>query len=279
MLRNLENACKSACVLFVAWFPVPILRSFHFSFSGHLRRAAGLVGTTVSFPFEPASNLTAAVSAVFRVSGECWFPGAPLKAEQLKLAPSVVRLHRNLGHPRTEDFVRALLQHGRMDPECVALARRLRCATCERTKRPLPPRPTSLKSFGSFNDKLCMDYLFLHDVKGVKHAGGYNVFIWMPSRDPNAVLEAFTNSWATWAGYPRTIKLDQDGAFEGSFQDTVGKVSELDYSPAEAHWQAGEVEAFNRAFRYTAEKLIDEKQLQGTDEMKMLGILVLWAQR
>ena len=215
-------------------------------------------------------------------AGECWFPGAPLKAEQLKLAPSVVRLHRNLGHPRTEDFVRALLQHGRIDPECVALARRLRCATCERTKRPLPPRPTSLKTFGSFNDKLCMDYVFLHDVKGVKHnylhllepAGGYNVFIWMPSRDPNTVLEAFTNSWATWAGYPRIIKLDQDGAFEGSFQDTVGKVSELDYSPAEAHWQAGEVEAFNRAFRYTAEKLIDEKQLQGTDEMKMLGILV-----
>ena len=61
---------------------------------------------------------------------------------------SVVRLHRNLGHPRTEDFVRALVQHGRMDPECINLAKRLKCATCERTRRPLPPRPTSLKATG-----------------------------------------------------------------------------------------------------------------------------------
>jgi hypothetical protein len=37
------------------------------------------------------------------------------------------------------------------------------------------------------------------------------------------------------------------------------KVSEIDYSAAEAHWQNVEVEAFNRAFRFTAERLIDEK--------------------
>ena len=106
-------------------------------------------------------------------AGECWFQGPPLRAEQKKLAPSVVRLHRNLGHPRTEDFVRALVQHGRMDPECINLAKRLKCATCERTR--------------CFNDKVCMDFVFLHDIKHtylhiLDPAGGYNLFAWSPSR-------------------------------------------------------------------------------------------------
>jgi hypothetical protein len=38
--------------------------------------------------------------------------------------------------------------------------------------------------------------------------------------------------------------------------------------------QNGEVEAFNRAFRFTAERLIDEKQLVGYHDMKQLGIIV-----
>ncbi|CAK9048607.1 Retrovirus-related Pol polyprotein from transposon RE1 (Retro element 1) (AtRE1) [Includes: Protease RE1 [Durusdinium trenchii] len=216
-------------------------------------------------------------------SGECWFIGPPLRHEQRRLAPSLVRMHRNLGHPRTEDFVRALAQHGKIDPEAVALARRLRCASCERTKRPLPPRPTSLKAVGSFNDKVCLDVVFLHDVDEVKHtylhvldpAGGFYVFCWIPSRNPEDVLDNFNKVWASWAGLPRSIWADQDGAFQGAFAQTLQAHGvELDYVPAEAHWQAGEVEAYNRAFRYTANKIIDEKQLAGDSSMQLLGTLV-----
>ena len=215
-------------------------------------------------------------------AGECWFQGPPLRHEQRKLAPSVVRLHRNLGHPRTEDLVRAMVQHGRMDPECITLAKRLKCATCERTKKPLPPRPTSLKAHGVFNEKICMDYVFLHDCSGNKHnylhildpAGSFNMFVWVPNRDPDSVLRAFQDSWASWAGYPRHCLVDQDGAFGGVFADVIGKVTDIDGIAAEAHWQAGEVEAFNRAFKYAAEKIIDEKQLDGDLDMKSLGIIV-----
>ena len=178
-------------------------------------------GDVVEDPMAEAAEEGMAHEGLVRqdfASGECWFSGSPLKAEQKRWAPALVRMHRNLGHPRPPDFVRALLQHGKVDPEAIALARRLKCATCERTRRPLPPRPSSLKSVGSFNDKLCLDLVFLHDTNEEKHtylhildpAGGYNVFIWIPSRAPEDVLEHFNKSWSSCAGFPRSIWADRD---------------------------------------------------------------------
>lgn len=119
-----------------------------------------------------------------------------------------------------------------MDPECITLARRLKCAACKRTRRLLPPRPTSLKATGCFNDKVCLDYVFLHDAEGnylhiLDPAGGTNVFIWVPSRLPGDALQAFNDSWAMWAGYPTRIWADQDGAFGSIFSETLEKVSEI----------------------------------------------------
>ena len=51
--------------------------------------------------------------------GEMWFIGPPLRHEQRRLAPALVRLRRNLGHPRTEDLVRALAQNGKVDAEAI----------------------------------------------------------------------------------------------------------------------------------------------------------------
>ena len=216
-------------------------------------------------------------------AGECWFVGPPLTSGQKKLAPALVRMHRNLGHPRKEDFVRALAQQDRLEQDALVLARRLRCATCERTRRPLPPRPSSLKSTPAFNTKLSLDFVYLHDSNGEKFhylhildpAGAFNVFALVKSREPSEALDVFTTSWANWAGYPAQMRLDRDGSFEGVFYEKLTDLGlNLDYIPAEAHWQAGDVEAFNRAFRNVANKLIDEYQIQGEQDMRMLGASV-----
>ncbi|CAE7230751.1 RE1, partial [Symbiodinium sp. CCMP2456] len=213
-------------------------------------------------------------------SDEVWFVGPPLTAEQKKLAPFVVKAHRNLGHPRAEDLTRALAQNAKVQPEAVTLSRRLRCATCERTKRPLPPRPASFKVLGSFNDRVCLDLVHLRDAKNQPHwflhvlepNGSFNVFYPINSREPAHVLEVFTNVWMSWAGPPTRAWLDRDGAFEAEFLDRLQALgTEVDNPAAEAHWQAGEVESFNRAFKYVAVKLIDEKQLAGPLEMKLLA--------
>ncbi len=44
--------------------------------------------------------------------------------------------------------------------------------------------------------------------------------------------------------------------------------------PAEAHWQAGDVEAYNRAFKFVANLLFDEKQMKGRTDMKLLHGMV-----
>lgn len=81
--------------------------------------------------------------------------------------------------------------------------------------------------------------------------------------------------WANWAGFPKQIRLDCDGAFEGVFNEKLTTLGvDLDYIPAEAHWQAGDVEAYNKAFRNVANKLIDEFQIEGEQDMRMLGAQV-----
>ena len=213
-------------------------------------------------------------------ASEVWFIGPPLTAAQKQVAPHVVRMHRNLGHPRNEDFVRALAQHGKVQPEAVLLARRLRCATCERTKKPSPPRPTSFKMTGSFNSRICMDFVYLKDANAETHIflhvlepnGAFNVFYPVNSRDPLEVFNAFSTVWASWAGYPQHLWVDKDGAFEGEFLDRMQRLGvDVDNPAAEAHWQAGEVETYNRAFRYVANKIIDEQQLAGKADMMMLA--------
>ena len=217
------------------------------------------------------------------VAGECWFSGGPLKPAEKQLAKALVRMHRNLGHPRQEDFTRALAQNQKVAPEAVALSRRLRCATCERTRRPLPPRPTSLKATGPFNSRVCLDFVHIHDSEKSGHLflhilepnGSYNVFCPVESRVPAHVFEMFTTVWATWAGYPDVLVVDQDGAFESDFADKINALgSVLEPIAAQSHWQAGQVEAYNRAFRYAAAKAIDEHSLAGPADMKMLGAMI-----
>ena len=216
-------------------------------------------------------------------SGECWFVGAPLRDKEKKLAKALVRMHRNLGHPRPEDFARALAVNKQVAPEAVGLSRRLRCSTCERTRRPPPPRPTSLKVMGPFNSKLAMDFVYAPDANGDNYMflrvlepnGGFNVFYPFASRVPEEVFDVFCTIWCSWAGFPDVIMLDQDGAFEGPFQELLqGVGTSLEHCAADSHWQLGEVESYNRAFQYVAAKVVDEQQLSGAHEMKVMSAIV-----
>ena len=215
--------------------------------------------------------------------GETWFEGPPLTNRQKKLAPSIVKLHKNLGHPSQPDFTRALVQEGNVETEAIELSRRLKCAVCERSRRPKAPRPTSFKIVGSFNSKLCMDFVYVPDAEGNNYQflhilepnGSFNVFYPSATRNPGDVWDLFCLLWASWAGFPQTLWRDKDGAFEGEFLERIRSMGTLvDNPPAEAHWQAGQVEAYNRAFKDTAQKLVDEMVLRGDRDMRTLGCAV-----
>ena len=215
--------------------------------------------------------------------GETWFTGPPLTNKQKKLAPTIVKLHKNLGHPSQPDLTRALVQAGHVETEAIELSRRLKCAVCERSRRPKTPRPTSFKIIGSFNSKLCMDFVYVADINGdnfqflhiLEPNGSFNVFYPCPTREPGAVYDLFTLLWASWAGFPQRLWVDKDGAFEGEFLEKLRAMGTvIDNPPAEAHWQAGEVEAYNRAFKDTSRKLIDEMALIGERDMRTMACAV-----
>ena len=170
-----------------------------------------------------------------------------------------------------------------MEPEATELSRRLKCAVCERSRRPKIPRPSSFKIIIAFNSKLCMDFVNIADVKHTMYQflhilepnGSFNVFYPSPTRDPGDIWDLFTLLWASWAGFPARLWADKDGAFEGEFLEKIRSVGTIvDNPPAEAHWQAGEVEAYNKVFRDVARKLIDEMSLEGDRDMKTMACAV-----
>ncbi|CAK9099469.1 unnamed protein product, partial [Durusdinium trenchii] len=128
-----------------------------------------------------------------------------------------------------------------------------------------------------------MDFVNVPDVAGemfqflhiLEPNGSFNVFYPSPSRDPGDVWDLFTMLWASWAGYPQVLWVDKDGAFEGDFLERIRSMgTTADTPPAEAHWQAGEIEAYNRAFKDTARKIIDQYSLQGARDMKTMACAV-----
>eukprot|EP00913_Durusdinium_trenchii_P002034 g1880.t1 len=79
----------------------------------------------------------------------------------------------------------------------------------------------------------------------------------------------------SWDKVMEVSDEEEDGAFEGILQEKLTNMGiELDYIPAEAHWQSGDVEAFNRAFRNVGNRLIDEFQVKGEQDMRLLGAQV-----
>ena len=117
---------------------------------------------------------------------------------------------------------------------------------------------------GPFNSKLAMDFVYAPDANGDNYMflhvlepnGGFNVFYPCASRVPEEVF-------------------DQDGAFEGRFQELLqGVGTNLEHCAADSHWQLGEVESYNRAFQYVAAKVVDEQQLSGAHEMKVMSAIV-----
>ncbi|CAK9108784.1 Retrovirus-related Pol polyprotein from transposon RE2 (Retro element 2) (AtRE2) [Includes: Protease RE2, partial [Durusdinium trenchii] len=209
--------------------------------------------------------------------------GPPLNNKQKKLAPILAKLHKNLGHPSQADLTRALIQDGTVEPDAIELSRRLRCATCERTKKPGIPRPTSFKVIGSFNSKLCLDFVYAPDANKDNFAflhilepnGSFNVFWPCPTREPGQIFDLVTLLWCSWAGFPKELWIDQDGAFQGEFAERMRNMGvNIDCPPAEAHWQVGQIEAYNRAFQHVASKLVDALNLAGERDMRTLACAV-----
>ena len=128
---------------------------------------------------------------------------------------SLLRAHRNLGHPSADRFATVLRQQG-FRHEVVRAALEMKCSTCEAKIEPKHARPSTLKDDLDFNDRISIDGLEWTNKHGTSfHI--YHVIDWAtsfhtaciaPSRTTDDMVNALIQLWFQWAGAPGEILID-----------------------------------------------------------------------
>ena len=173
------------------------------------------------------------------------------------------RLHCNLGHPPRETLVRQLAT-AKASELALKGARHLRCEVSP------PHQPRVSKAFQArrFNDRLCLDVLYLKDVRGGIHlflncvddATCYQTASRLMSRSEENVISILMSGWLCFFGAPDEMALDAEGAFRGMRFESLHAQLNVDVRcvPPDAHWQLGKAERHGQALRYNASRLINQ---------------------
>ena len=176
----------------------------------------------------------------------------------MRWSTELLRLHKKLGHPSTQAFVKMLRDRGATST-ILTLASQLKCMDCQEASIPPSRRVTTLETATELWEVLQIDNMEItvgdrtyHFQVMVDEASSYGVISFLfdhPAQDSrNAtceeVIESLQKHWVQYFGYPRKIKYDREGAHRGKdFGDWGESVAvEMDAIPAEAHGQTGKAE-------------------------------------
>ena len=137
------------------------------------------------------------------------------------VASSLRRLHQNLGHPSTSDFVRHLRLAG-AKREVLKAAKMLECQTCQRSQGPGTAKPAKVLSCLKFNEAIGADLFYCHDAEGKCHqflslvdfSSGYHVVTPVARKDTTHLEKAYCDSWLNVFGAPALIVVDLENGLE-----------------------------------------------------------------
>ena len=195
----------------------------------------------------------------------------------------VARMHQQLGHPTPERLAAELTDLG-YDKDHSSCARRYRCEACLKRKRPMLFKPAKLSLAKSFNDTVDIDvfHMLWNDEKKLilsilDEYSRYEVDAVLTKEDAQEEIQALENSWISWAGPPRVLRLDMAGwHMSNHFKEWAGRHAiKLDFVPKEAHFMLGIVER-NHAVR--REQIDIYHDLMPNDDLKT-AVLVTCNQR
>ncbi|CAE7239520.1 RE1 [Symbiodinium natans] len=189
------------------------------------------------------------------------------------IASSLRRLHQNLGHPSTADFVRRLRLAG-ASRAVLKAARSLTCETCRRTKATAAAKPAKIGSCLRFNNVVGADLIYVHDSEGVKHqllsvvdfSSAYHIVIPVARKDTPHLEKAFCEHWLNVFGTPTVVAVDLENGLEKAFakiSDWTG--TKIKNAAGQAHWQAGFVERHGGTWKAIFARIVDEMSVQKGD--------------
>ena len=177
-----------------------------------------------------------------------------------KTAAEVLKLHKKLGHPSRQAFVKMLRDRG-AGKLIRTLANTFHCPDCQEAAIPPSRRAVTLEQATELWEVIQVDNMEVtigedayHFQVIIDEASGYGAVNYLfkhhvtPGSGRNATTEeclaALHRGWVQYFGYPKIIKLDKEGAHRGrAFEEWAeGHSIEIQPVPAEAHGQIGQVE-------------------------------------
>ena len=175
-------------------------------------------------------------------------------------AMEVLKLHKKLGHPSRQAFLRMLKDRG-ASLLIRTLASIVHCQDCQEAAIPPSRRAVTLEQATELWEVVQLDNMEVtvgeetfHFQIAIDEASGYGAatFLFKHSAAPgcsrNATslesIEAFYKGWIQYFGYPKILKLDKEGAHRGRELEEWAESHglEVEAIPAECHGQIGQAE-------------------------------------
>ena len=175
----------------------------------------------------------------------------------LELRKDIEKIHRNLGHA-SADQLEKLFRDANVSDEAFSALKHFRCDACDRLKRPPSKRRVAVNHAETFNDIVSVDVNFwkvifkeslrvkttLKVLNIVDAVSGVHIAIQIADQTAENIWKAFATGWLRWAGSPRGLRVDPHSSqlARGFFDEAEGRGIFVEPTPAEAHWQMGQVE-------------------------------------
>ena len=206
-------------------------------------------------------------------------PEAQQRASEIRgdhnpqLAPDLrrelYRLHRNLGHPDHQAFIRAL-KHAGAREEVISWAKTsFRCPLCEGQRKPSAPRPGHLARALEFNMVVGVDTFFLNHL-GKTHnflncvcwGSGLQVVEEISEVTATTTFETFGRCWLKPYGCPIILVVDQGPEYFGkAFQHHLSAMGiMIHFTDARSPWQAAKTERMGGVFKSKLRVVLEEVQ-------------------
>eukprot|EP00435_Cladocopium_sp_Y103_P021891 s1135_g5.t1 len=182
----------------------------------------------------------------------------------------LTRLHKNLGHPSQQEFLR-VLRHGHASAKALELAAKLKCDFCESRKGPAVSMPASLSHVSVFGQKIGIDVKNLNGWKVnqkvkalniVDYASNFQLMVpFFETETAGLLRQLLSDRWFAWAGNPNELVIDPARTNLGKALTEPCELegTHVSVTAAGAHWQLGKVEVHGGIFSHMLDKVIDER--------------------
>ena len=199
---------------------------------------------------------------------------------------TLLRAHKNLGHPEPAKLAALLRQQG-FRPDIVRSAYEISCPTCDAHQAPKKPRPSALKEALDFNDRVSVDGFTwtsrggtpFHVYHFIDHATSFH--IGCPSRDQSSegFLEVFCERWLSWAGAPGEMITDSGTEFNSERFAAFCQEHDLRcrVTSHEAAWQNAKCERHGGILKHMLDKFDYEHPIENRQQLEVAMSLCLQA--